>query len=145
MRDRDARSRGAPEDMPASRPTLGGLELDTLQYISGAAPVSVGEVASGFGEPRGLARTTVLTVMERLRLKGYLTRRKEGAVYRYAPRVAAAEVLKGLVRDFVDRTLGGSLEPFVAYLSESRDLTPDEAAQLRKLVDGLPGGGGGEG
>ena len=46
------------------KPPLGDQELETLRYISEHAPISVGEVAAGFGEPRGLARTTVLTVME---------------------------------------------------------------------------------
>ncbi|RAX29349.1 BlaI/MecI/CopY family transcriptional regulator, partial [Enterococcus sp. HPCN18] len=38
--------------------TIGDQELALLQYIDEHAPASVGEVASGYGEARGLARST---------------------------------------------------------------------------------------
>jgi predicted transcriptional regulator len=114
---------------------LGELELDVLRHVTDHAPITVGEVASGFGEPRGLARTTILTVMDRLRNKGYLIRSKEEGIFRYTPRVEKSEVLRGLVSDFVERTLAGSVSPFVAYLIESERLSAEEMEALRKLVD----------
>ena len=122
------------------KPALGEQELETLRFIAEHAPISVGEVASRFGEPRGLARTTILTVMERLRQKGYLTRRKDAGTYQYIPQDKQSDVLKDLVRDFVETRLAGSLSPFVAYLSESEELSEEEVASLRKLVAGLPAG-----
>ena len=47
-----------------------------------ASPPTVGEVAERFGEAQGLARSTILTVMERLRKKGHLTRGKVEGVFR---------------------------------------------------------------
>ena len=73
---------------------LGELQLEILRFLSVHGPLSVGEVTARFGEPRGLARTTVLTVMERLREKGYLTRTKQAGVFRYAPYAGKAEVLE---------------------------------------------------
>jgi predicted transcriptional regulator len=122
------------------KPALGEQELETLRFIAEHAPISVGEVASRFGEPRGLARTTILTVMERLRQKGYLNRRKGAGAYQYVPQEKQADVLKDLVRDFVETKLAGSLSPFVAYLSESEELSEEEVASLRKLVESLPSG-----
>jgi hypothetical protein len=39
-----------------------------------------------------------------------------------------------MVEDFVEKTLGGSITPFVAYLDESGDLTEEEIAQLHRLA-----------
>ena len=64
-----------------------------VKDVAERGPATVGEVARGFGEARGLARTTVLTVMERLRRKGYLGRAKDGGAYRYSTRVAPADSL----------------------------------------------------
>jgi predicted transcriptional regulator len=119
------------------QPSLGDQELEVLRYVAEHAPASVGEVAEQFGAPRGLARTTILTVMERLRKKGFLTRSKGERPFRYSPRTAPSEVVQGLVREFVEKTLGGSLSPFVAYLAEAKELSPDELADLRRLVDSL--------
>ena len=115
-------------------PLLGEQELEVLRYVADHAPIAVREVAAQFGEPRGLARTTILTVMERLRKKGFLTRTKEDGAFQYAPAVAKTELLQSLVQDFVEKTLGGSLSPFVAYLADTKRLSPAEIAELKKLV-----------
>ncbi|HEY8021938.1 MAG TPA: BlaI/MecI/CopY family transcriptional regulator [Thermoanaerobaculia bacterium] len=114
--------------------TIGDQELALLRYVAEAGPATVGEVAESFGAPRGLARSTVLTVMERLRRKGRLRRRKVGGVYRYASPVPASEVLRGVVQSFVETTLGGSMSPFVTFLSEVEEVSDAELAELEQIV-----------
>ena len=119
------------------KPSLGEQELEVLRFIADRAPIAAREVAEHFAAERGLARTTILTVMERLRKKGYLTRRRREGVFEYSPRVPQAELLQGLVRDFVEKTLAGSISPVVAYLAHSRRLSDAELAELQKIVDEL--------
>jgi predicted transcriptional regulator len=113
---------------------VGEQELALLRWVAEHGPASVGEVAERFGEPQGLARSTVLTVMERLRAKGHLTRRKVEGVYRYASPVPVGELLRGVVSDFVRKTLSGSLSPFATYLSEAEDVSDEELQQLKDVV-----------
>jgi len=113
---------------------LGTQELALLRWISQHGEASVGEAAAAYGEPRGLARSTVLTMMERLRGKRRLRRRRAGGVFVYGPTEAPEKVLRGLVHDFVEKTLDGSLTPFVAYLTEKGELTEDELTELNELV-----------
>ncbi|HEY2838574.1 MAG TPA: BlaI/MecI/CopY family transcriptional regulator [Pirellulales bacterium] len=120
--------------MTQSTEPLGHLELDVLQYVGDHHPITVREVATYFAETSGQARTTLLTVMERLRAKGYLTRRKVNGVHRYTPTVSKPELLRRLVGDFVDDVLGGSVSPFFAYLSKSSLLSADEAKKLERLL-----------
>jgi len=117
------------------KPSLGEQELEILRFVSEHSPISVGDVVAGFGKPRGLARTTVLTVMERLRTKGYLSRRMVNGFYRYTAKVAQDDLLKGLVSNFVERSLGGSLSPFVTYLADTGRLSNAEIAELRRMVE----------
>jgi predicted transcriptional regulator len=116
------------------QPNVGRAEMEILRYVAEHHPVTVRNVADHVGETKGHVRTTVLNVMERLRKKGYLKRKKAGGVFQYAPTVSRAELLQGLVRDFVSKTLGGSISPFVAYLADEGKLTAEEVAQLRKVV-----------
>ena len=115
--------------------TLGGQELTLLRYVTDHAPITVREVAAKFGETHGLARTTILTMMERLRGKGYLTRGKDAGAFEYRPVVAKTELMQTLVHDFVEKALGGSLSPFVAYLTDAKDLSERELSDLRRLLD----------
>lgn len=117
-----------------TRKTIGDQELALLQWVARRGGASVGEAAEGFGADRGLARSTVLTMMERLRKKGHLSRRKVASVYRYTSPVPAGEVLRGVVESFVEQTLGGSVSPFVAFLAESGEVTEEELDELEALV-----------
>lgn len=119
------------------KPTqLGEQELEVLRYVNDRGPVSVREAFAEWAAPRGKARTTVLTMMERLREKGFLTRERsaDGTTFVYAPVVAKADLMRGLVQDFVEKTLGGSLSPFVAYLADAPNLSDKEMDELKRLV-----------
>jgi predicted transcriptional regulator len=116
---------------------VGDQELEVLRYITDHAPVTVREVAEDFGEKHGLARTTILTMMERLRKKGHLVRRKPGSSFEYLPAVSKQDLMRGLVQEFVEKTLGGSLTPFVAYLTDKSGLSDAEFSDLTRLVGKL--------
>jgi predicted transcriptional regulator len=115
-------------------PSIGDQELALLQYVAEHNHASVGEVAAGFGEPRGLARSTVLTMMERLRSKAFLHRRQVDGMYRYSPATRPGEVMRSAVGQFVKNTLSGSVSPFVAWMSERAEVSETELAELEALV-----------
>jgi predicted transcriptional regulator len=120
--------------MTPSNESLGRVELDVLRYVTDHHPIAVREVAEHFAETSGQARTTILTVMERLRGKGYLKRRKSHGRHQYSPTLAKADLLEQIVGDFVEQSLGGSVSPFVAYLTRSALLSDDEARRLEQLL-----------
>lgn len=124
-------------DEEQKRASLGQAELELLQFIDRHPAISAGDVATEFGSPRGLARTTILTVMKRLVAKGFLKREQVEGVYRYSTQVSAARAVSGLVSDFVRKVLGGSVSPFVAYLGQKQELSDQEIADLKKLINDL--------
>lgn len=121
------------------RKSLGQGELELLRFLSDQGPMGVREAADRYGAEAGLARTTVLTMMERLREKGHLSRRKEGGVWVYEAVQEKSALLQGVVEGFVRKALGGSVSPFVAYLAQKDDLKPEEVEELRALVERLEG------
>jgi predicted transcriptional regulator len=112
-------------------------EMEILQYVLENAPVTVRAVADHFGETKGLARTTVLTVMERLRQKGHLKRDEGPAGYLYSLDKPKPEVQRSLIAQFVERSLGGSLSPFVAYLADKAILDEAEMNEVNRLLKKL--------
>jgi len=118
---------------------LGEAQLEILRFIQDGYPVTVRQVADFLAEKRGLTRTTALNSMERLREKGYLVRQQVDGVYQYSPSLSKPSLLRGLVREFVTKTLGGSLEPFVAYLTEEADLSEEERSRLEERIRQLRG------
>jgi len=120
--------------MSELKSALGSTEIEILRYLGDRPAQSVGEVADHFAQTTGQARTTILTIMERLRKKGHLKRKLSGGVFHYSPKVAKQDLLRSLVKSFVDTTLGGSVSPFVAYLSESGPVSDGDLEHLKQLV-----------
>jgi len=117
-----------------TRPPAAQQELRFLRYVAERGPISVGQVAEELGRELGLARSTVLTVMERLRRKGHLTRRRSDGVFLYSSTVGLDRLLQDTVGQFVERSLGGSVLPFAAWLSQRVDVSEAELAELRSIV-----------
>lgn len=115
-------------------PSLGGQEMDLLKYITERAPVSVRDVAEFFEKEKGLARTTVLTVMERLRKKGFLSRAKVDGIFQYTAKMETGDLLSHKVSDFIERTLGGSVSPLLNYFMANSKLSRAELEQLKELA-----------
>jgi predicted transcriptional regulator len=125
--------------------SIGHQELSLLRHIADQGAMTVGEAVESFGASRGLARSTVLTMMERLRRKQYLARTMTEGVFRYRALASSAELLKGAVQRFVERSLDGSVSPFLAYLSEAPELSDQERQDLERIVarlDSTQRGGG---
>ena len=113
---------------------IGQAELEVLRFIHDHHPATVRQVADHFAEKHGHVRTTVLNVMERLRKKGFLARKKSGGAYQYSPKEGKADLFHFLVDQFVQRALGGSVSPFVAYLVREAKLSNEEILELKRLV-----------
>src|SRR4029078_10305087 len=119
------------------QPQISRAELEVLRYVQDHAPVTARQASEHFAATRQLARTTVVTLLERLRAKGQLEREKSDSVYVYAPSAPKSEAQRAMVRDFVERALGGSLSPFVAFLSREARVTDAELEELKRLVSEL--------
>jgi predicted transcriptional regulator len=117
-----------------ARPSIGDRELALLHHLDECGGASVGEAAATFGEATGLARSTVLTMMERLRAKGYLKRRRVAGVYRYRTSTNPGSTVRHAVGCFVENALGGSVSPFVAWMAERGEVSAEELAELKALV-----------
>ena len=116
------------------KPTLGRGESEVFRYIAEHHPITVREAADHFAATKGHTKTTTLNVMERLRDKGFLIRESVDGLYRYSPSQPTAGMMRDLVKDFVDEMLGGSLEPFAAYLAEKPRISEAEIARLRETL-----------
>ena len=117
-----------------SSPPISKAELKLLSYINDHHPITVRDVAEHFARSDAYARTTVLTLMERLRGKGHLVREQIDGLQRYSPAVPKESMEQSLVRDFVSRALGGSVSPFVAFMAREAKVTDEELDDLKRLV-----------
>jgi predicted transcriptional regulator len=100
-----------------------------------ARPVLVREVVDDLQDERGLAYTTVMTVMENLYRKGWLRRERDGRAWRYEPTGSRSSYTAGLMND----ALATSPDRRTALAHFALQMSPHDAALLREALDQAPG------
>jgi len=86
-----------------------------------------------------VARSTVLTMLARLREKGWLCRDEEGHAFRYRASVPREATRGQLVRRLVDTTFGGSAEGLIMALLHGRGVSKEEARRIKMMIDRAEG------
>lgn len=120
--------------MGSPQPPLGELELEVLKVIWDLQPCTVKQIAEVLAQRSGHARTTVLTVMQRLHAKGFLKRSRKEGLWRYSSTHDRQRILSHLVSQFMDTVLDSSPAPFVAYLAQKGNLTAEQRKALQSIV-----------
>lgn len=116
---------------------LGDRELALLRFVTRHAPIAGNDVAEALCAEWGVARPTIITMLERLRQKGYLTRRRRDGVFRYSPVSDETEVTREVCFEFRDRRLDGTFSPLFTCISSPELLSEQELADLREMVERL--------
>jgi predicted transcriptional regulator len=120
--------------MAKELPTLGELELRVLSHVWHEQPCAERRIWDLVRHKRDVARTTVLKTMQRLEAKGLLVRVPGPGPVQYRAAVDQERLLPSLVERFVERTLGGSTAPLVAYLADQEKLSAKDLAALRAIA-----------
>ena len=123
--------------MSKNKQLIGELELEVLRVVWTLQPCTVSQIVKVMTKRRDYARTTILTVMQRLEGKNFVKRRKQDGVFHYKTTENLSDVLTNLTKQFVDTMLSGSPLPFVTYFAESNKLTQKQAETLQAIVDEL--------
>ena len=114
---------------------LGEQEQAVFETVREHGPSTVRQVFERFGAPRGLAYTTVATMLERLHEKGLLLRTKAGRTIVYRTSRGASSTLKSSVRDIMARALDLDPLPAVAALVDAvEDVDPSLLDRLAEEV-----------
>jgi BlaI family penicillinase repressor len=119
------------------RPRLAKSELEIAQIVWRLGEARVRDVAEALPPERGLDFWTVQTYLRRLKAKGYLRTRREGRTNIYSPAVRPTNVVRDLVKDFVDRAFAGQPLALVQQLIDDRGLSDADLRALQSMLDNL--------
>ncbi len=120
--------------MSEKNQSLGQLELEVLKIVWEKQGCSVPEAAEILSGQKGYARTTILTIFQRLHKKGFLNRRKKAGIFCYYPTQQKNDVLGNLAQQFVRNIFEGSPSGLVQHLTKS-NVSADELARMRQIID----------
>ena len=101
-------------------------------------PLAVEDVSEALTEETW-TDATIRTLLNRLVRKKAVGASKDGRRFLYRPLVARGDYVHAESKSLIDRLFDGQLEPFVSHFSQREDLSSDEIARLRILIERLEG------
>lgn len=127
--------------MPTNpRPRLGDLERAVMEYLwtqteENPDGVTVREVHDAIGVERGLAYTTLMTVLDRLAKKGLAHRERDGRAWRYTAAASRNELTSETLHHTLGDLAGAERRSVLLhFLDES---TPEEIDELKAALEEL--------
>ena len=120
------------------RPT--DAELAILRVLWSRGPSTVRQVHESLSETRPTGYTTALKLLQIMTEKGLVARDETDRTHVYAPRLTETETQAQLVDDLLGRAFGGSALKLVMQALSGARATPQELAEIRRLLDGKQGG-----
>jgi predicted transcriptional regulator len=113
---------------------LSDLQIAILRSLWKRGEATVAEVQEDLLAERGLAHTTVATLLSRLAARGVVARRTEGRQLVYRADVEERDVKRSMVAALTDRLFAGDPSALVHHLIDEGEIDADELARLRTLL-----------
>jgi predicted transcriptional regulator len=118
-----------------NRPTDGELEILIVLWERGS--LTVREVNEALSLKRKVGYTTTLKIMQIMTEKGLLVRNVEQRTHVYSAAVNEVDTKKRMLDRFLDTAFSGSAQKLVMEALGNYQATPDELAEIKKLIEKL--------
>src|SRR5258708_3393248 len=115
--------------MAKTNPSLGDLQLAIMRVLWERGEATATDVHAALADERGLAPTTIATMLTKMEKKGVVHHYAEGRRFVYQPRVTEPQVQRSMVAELRDRLFGGDTTAFVSHLLS------DHEVDARELVE----------
>jgi BlaI family penicillinase repressor len=123
-----------PPAEPSATHHLGDLQLAIMRALWARGEATVAEVHEDLEPERGLALTTIATMLAKLEKKGVAGHRADGRRFVYRPLVDESQVRRSMVAELTSQLFRGDVTALVSHLLSEHDIDPAELDELRDLI-----------
>src|SRR5580765_3217760 len=117
------------------RHQLTELQLAILRVVWDKGEATVQDIWEALHPERGLAQTTIATMLSRLERRGVVTRRAQARQYHYKAAVTEPEVQHSMVGELTERLFDGDVTALVQHLLADEDISPGDIAKIRHMIE----------
>jgi BlaI family transcriptional regulator, penicillinase repressor len=124
--------------MPNPPPT--DRELEALKVLWDRGEATVRDLADAMNASAAqqggdeLAYTTVLSLLQVMEQKGFVTHRRAGKAYVYVPRAERQSTIRRMARSFLEKVFDGAVDEYLVHALEAKRLSADELDQLEAML-----------
>ena len=131
----NSRDRRRASTGKAQNSELTEAEWAIMRVVWEQEPCAAGTVQEALERTRGWAYSTVKTTMDRMARKGLLSIRTIRNLQLFSSNGSQAAAKRGEILKTLKRAFDGALTPMVRFLLEDEQLSGEDIASLRELID----------
>lgn len=114
---------------------LTGSEWSVLDCLWEESPQTVMQLVARLREKVGWAKSTTITTLRRMEEKGLVHCELIGKGKSYTPAVEQEQAVVSETRSFLDRVYRGSVGLMMSAMAQRQELSREEIAQLREILN----------
>lgn len=114
---------------------LGDLQLAIMRILWQRGEAAVADVHAALEAERGLALTTIATMLSKMEKKGVVDHRQEGRQYIYRPIIVERDVHRSMVGDLVERLFQGDASALINHLVHEGQIDAAELQQIQQIIN----------
>jgi len=111
------------------------LQLAVMRVLWERGEANVAEIWEALRPERGLAQTTVATLLSRLDKRGAVTHRREARQFVYRAAVSEPQVRRVMVRELTARLFDGDVTALVSHLLSGREVSAGDLAKVKAMLE----------
>jgi len=113
---------------------LSDLQLELMRVLGARGEASTAEVAEVLAQSRGLAHTTIATLLTRLEKRGIVAVKRDGRQLVYRALVEEGAVRRSMVAGLLDSLFGGDASALVAHLVREEEIAAGDVERIKQLL-----------
>ena len=113
---------------------LTDLQVAIMRVLWERREATVSDIHEALLPERGLAPTTVATLLSRLEKRGIVKHRSASRQYVYYPAISEHEVRRSMVSDLAERLFDGDVAELVSHLLSEREMSAGDLEKVKDLI-----------
>ena len=121
--------------MSESPPRIGKVQYQIMQALWRHGRATARQITDELAQHQPIAHSTVQTLLRQLEAKGVVGHEIEERTFVYSPLYQQAQVTETPLHDIFTRVYQGSIVNLMSHLLKHENISQEELAKLRSLLD----------
>jgi BlaI family penicillinase repressor len=114
---------------------IGNLQLKIMRVLWEHGEATARQITDAVSKIEPVAHSTIQTLLRKLEVKKAVAYEERDRTFVFRALVSESEITQSATKDLISRVFHGSLSGLVAHVLENEDISDEEMAKLRQLID----------
>jgi BlaI family penicillinase repressor len=113
---------------------LTDLQISLMRVLWDRGQATVAEICDAVRSERGLALTTVATLLSRLEKRGIVSHETRARQFVYQALVTEADIRRSMVHELTEQLFDGDVAALMSHLLTAREISPGDLNRIKAML-----------